>query len=94
MSRLTYLDNNRPAFKFNDTVYKIEVSNKLYEYENTGLTPEEIKDLQVENKKLKLFKKYFDDLWGIGLEIANWHLNGEVESFDNFYESAIEYMER
>ena len=34
------------------------------------------------------FKDYFDDLYGKGLEIANWHLNGELEPFDSFYESA------
>ena len=36
------------------------------------------------------FKQYFDELYGQGLEIANWHLNGELEPFDNFYESACE----
>ena len=43
--------------------------------------------------KLKRFKEYFDDLYGQGLEIANWHQNGSLELFDNFYESAIEYSE-
>ena len=43
--------------------------------------------------KLKRFKEYFDDLYGQGLEIANWHQNGSLEPFDNFYESAIEYSE-
>ena len=36
------------------------------------------------------FKEYFDEMYGKGLEIANWHLNGELEPFDNFYESACE----
>ena len=36
------------------------------------------------------FKQYFDELYGKGLEIANWHLNGELEPFDTFYESACE----
>ena len=36
------------------------------------------------------FKAYFDDLYGQGLEIANWHQNGDLEPFDNFYESALE----
>lgn len=38
--------------------------------------------------KALAFKDYFDDLYGEGLEIANWHLNGELEPFDSFYESA------
>ena len=36
------------------------------------------------------FKDYFDGLYGQGLEIANWHQNGDLEPFDNFYESALE----
>lgn len=36
------------------------------------------------------FKKYFDELYGEGLEVANWHLNGDLEPFDNFYESALQ----
>ena len=27
------------------------------------------------------FKEYFKDLYGQGLEIANWHQNGELEPF-------------
>ena len=44
--------------------------------------------------QLIAFKEYFKDLYGQGLEIANWHQNGELEPFDNFYESAIEYSLR
>lgn len=44
---------------------------------------------------LRAFKNYFDGLYGKGLEVANFHLNGELEPFDNFYESAIvEYTEK
>ncbi len=37
------------------------------------------------------FKEYFDALYGEGLEVENYHLNGDTEPFDNFYESAIEW---
>ena len=47
-----------------------------------------------EKLQLVSFKEYFKDLYGQGLEIANWHQNGELEPFDNFYESAIEYSLR
>ena len=40
------------------------------------------------------FKKYFDELYGQGLEIANWHQNGDLEPFDNFYDSAIDLKRR
>ena len=45
-----------------------------------------------EVKKLQVFKSYFDELYGAGLDIANYHLNGALESFDNFYESALQEM--
>ena len=43
--------------------------------------------------KYKKFKEYFDDLYGKGLEVENWHMNGETIPFDDFYESACEYAE-
>ena len=51
------------------------------------------KELAEENNKLMAFKEYFDKLYGTCLEVANWHLNGELEPFDNFYESAKEVLE-
>ena len=51
------------------------------------------KELSEENKRLKAFKEYFDGLYGKSLEVANWHLNGALESFDNFYESAQDVFE-
>ena len=42
--------------------------------------------------ELKRFKQYFDELYGTGLEVANWHLNGDLESLDNFINSADDYM--
>ncbi len=69
-----------------------EAFDLLAAYEDTGLTPEGIKDLQQENQALKAFKEYFDEMYGKGLEVANWHLNGELEPFDNFYDGAINEM--
>ena len=34
------------------------------------------------------FYNYFKDLYGTGLEVANWHQNGATEPFDNFFDSA------
>ena len=45
-----------------------------------------------EVERLRAFKSYFDSLYGTGVDIANWHKNGELEPFDNFYDSAIEEM--
>lgn len=41
----------------------------------------------------KKFYEYFEDIYGDGLEVANWHLNGDLEPLDNFIDSAIEYAE-
>lgn len=36
----------------------------------------------------KAFYDYFKELYGTGLEVANWHLNGDMEPFDDFFEYA------
>jgi len=41
-----------------------------------------------EYKQLQSFYNYFSELNGQGLEVANWHQNGELEPFDNFFDSA------
>lgn len=45
----------------------------------------------VSREQLEKFKEYFDDLYGKGLEVYGWHMNGEAKSFDDFYEDACEY---
>lgn len=49
-------------------------------------------NLQAEIERLKKFKTYFDSLYGTGLEVAFFHQNGELESFDSFYDSATKEM--
>lgn len=74
-------NNRRPqAFCF---VWKLQQNAR---YEDTGLAPDEL-------EKLVAFKEYFDALYGQGLQIANWHMNGDLEPFDSFYEEAIAYNE-
>ncbi len=63
MERLTYLNNGKPAFMFNGCEYKINVSSRLYAYEETGLTPEEIKALKIDNDRLhRLIDELENDL--------------------------------
>ena len=45
----------------------------------------------VSREQAENFKEYFDDLYGKGLEVYGWHMNGEAKSFDDFYEDACEY---
>ena len=41
----------------------------------------------------KKFYEYWHDLYGTNLQILGWHLNGEPEDFDRFFDSAVTYME-
>ena len=43
-----------------------------------------------EQKENGSFKQYFMELYGQGLEVTNWHLNGDTEPLDNFIDSALE----
>ena len=43
-------------------------------------------------KKCFSFIKYWSDLYGTGLQVSGWHLNGDLEDFDNFYNSAMECL--
>ena len=59
----------------------ITVLKEIYQYREIG-TVEECREAVK-------FKEYFDELYGTGLEVANWHLNGDLISFDSFYEAAV-----
>lgn len=52
-----------------------------------------VKEIIALLRALYAFKVYFDSLYGEGLEIANFHQNGAMEPFDNFYDSAMEEYE-
>lgn len=43
-------------------------------------------------KKCALFIKCWSDLYGEGLQVYGWHLNGDPEDFDSFYDSAMECL--
>ena len=59
----------------------------LTSYEETPKHPREVFEMAIEALR---FKSYFDELYGIGLEVANWHQNGDLISFDGFYEAAMQ----
>ena len=65
-----------------------DVSSVVWSFEVLGL----VVDASETIKKFAHFYIYWTELYGKGLEVANWHLNGDTEPFDNFYESAIECM--
>ena len=53
---------------------------------------EQVVRLQKENQQLQEFYDYFANLHGKGLEVANYHLNGDTEPFDNFFDEAEEAL--
>ena len=69
-----------------------EMFGKCDEFLLTQKTLDLVNRQNAEIEKLKAFKSYFDKLYGKGLDIANWHLNGALEPFDSFYESALQEM--
>ena len=80
----------------NDLAYRVFslFIDKLYKEPTADVVPKsEVERLEKEIKALLAFKDYFSDLYGHGLEIANWHENGEMEYFDMFYESAVDEYE-
>ncbi len=64
MDKLTFLDNGRHAFKFCGCVYKMEVADKLYAYEDTGLSPEEVQRLKerIGDDKIDKLEETIDNL--------------------------------
>jgi hypothetical protein len=76
------------------TVNMSDVGMMIEDAPSADVVPKsEVERLEKEIKALLAFKDYFSDLYGHGLEIANWHENGELEYFDMFYESAVDEYE-
>lgn len=63
-------------------------------YGSTQATADCVCKLEEELQALTAFKAYFDGLYGDGLDVANYHLNGATEPFDNFYDSAMEEYDK
>lgn len=62
------------------------------EEEGEKLLFDRVEQQQSEIDGLQAFYDYFGELYGTGLEVANWHQNGELEPFDNFFDSAEQEM--
>lgn len=51
-------------------------------------TKAKLEEYSKENAALKAYKDYFADCYGQGYEVANYHLNGDLEPLDTFLDSA------
>ena len=72
-----------------------ELVSKLDNISFADCTNEVLNDICKASDTIKTFLEFYEywsSLYGQGLEIMNWHQNGEPESFDNFYESAAQYI--
>ena len=78
----TYALSNQETIEFKKAVACLE---EIQQYRAIG-TVEEFK--QAMN-----FKKYFMELYGEGLEVANWHKNGDLEPLVNFIDEACNWLE-
>ena len=47
--------------------------------------------LKKEIESLRSFKDYFNELYQKGIGFSDWQHNGDIEPFDNFYESALDH---
>lgn len=72
--------SNQPHYSYEELI-------KLEEKDN-DLLREKIDKLTEENKKLRGFHNYFLKLYGKGLEVTNWHQNGDTEPLDDFIDHA------
>ena len=53
-------------------------------------TKAKLEECNKENTALKAYKNYFADCYGQGYEVANYHLNGDLEPLDSFIDGAQE----
>lgn len=78
-----YYDNIKSSYnslKFNDQdVYEVV---ELY-------SDAEKRSAEIERK----FKEIIETFYGQNLYVANWHLNGDLESMDNFFEENDWFVE-
>lgn len=51
-------------------------------------TKAKLEEYSKENDALKAYKNYFADCYGQGYEVANYHLNGDLEPLDSFIDGA------
>lgn len=79
---------------YNDTIEAYKDMSNNDEIETKALQDDIKKRVEDAVAPYKAFYDYFKELYGTGLDVANWHLNGELEPFDEFFESAEHEMNK
>ena len=80
------------------TVAPVDVKRVIDLYDTIEALQQENEQLQAQVTRAKeVLRKvrealdYWRELYGIGLEVLNWHMNGDIETFDSFYDSSGTY---
>lgn len=81
-SEITMLRKMQPVVLTGDSVNSFALATELSE------TKAKLDKLSKENDALKAYKNYFADCYGQGYEVANYHLNGDLEPLDSFIDGA------
>ena len=83
-AEITMLSKMQPVVLSGESAKSFPLALELSE------TKSKIKELEKENAALKAYKDYFADCYGQGYEVANYHLNGDLEPLDSFIDGAQE----
>ena len=81
-AEITMLRKMQPVVLTGDSVNSFALATELSE------TKAKLDKLSKENDALKAYKNYFADYYGQGYEVANYHLNGDLEPLDSFIDGA------
>lgn len=81
-AEITMLRKMQPVVLTGDSVNSFALATELSE------TKAKLDKLNKENDALKAYKNYFADCYGQGYEVANYHLNGDLEPLDSFIDGA------
>ena len=81
-TEITMLRKMQPVVLTGDSVNSFALATELSE------TKAKLDKLSKENDALKAYKNYFADCYGQGYEVANYHLNGDLEPLDSFIDGA------
>lgn len=81
-AEITMLRKMQPVVLTGDSVNNFALATELSE------TKAKLDKLSKENDALKAYKNYFADCYGQGYEVANYHLNGDLEPLDSFIDGA------
>jgi hypothetical protein len=81
-TEITMLRKMQPVVLTGDSANNFALAAELSE------TKAKLDILSKENDALKAYKNYFADCYGQGYEVANYHLNGDLEPLDSFIDGA------